>query len=150
MLHNRKSILWIAVVLAGLFSITAAAVSRRGWGPEKAVADVTKPEADSRSEPTTGDKKERLGYELVTLTRFGFEPTQITRRGGHFFLAIENRSAAGSLTIRIDPEHGNRILEITQPPDQMDWVDEMRLPPGRYQISTADQPDRVCQLTITP
>lgn len=147
MSRQRKQIFWTTLITAALVSITTAAVLRRtsivSSAPGGSATAKTAPPDQSR-------KKQRLGYELITLTRFGFEPSQITRRGGHFFLAIENRSATRNLTIRIDPEHGNRVREVVQPADQLDWTDEMKLPPGRYRISTSDQPDRVCHLTITP
>ena len=150
MSRKRKHILWTTLIVAGLVSIAAGAVSRRASLLRGDTAVSTAPEADRAQPPIAARKKEMLGYELVTLTRFGFEPAEITRRDGHFFLAIENRSAARNLTIRIDPERGNRVREITQETDELNWVDELKLPPGRYQISTADQPDRVCRLTITP
>jgi hypothetical protein len=150
MSRKRKQILWTTLIIVALVSISAGAVSRRAVIVKGPLEDpATK--ADYHAQPTIArGKKERLGYALVTLTRFGFEPTEITRRGGRFFLVIENRSEVRNLTLRLDPEHGNRLIEITQPNDQLDWVEEMKLPPGRYRISTADQPDWSCWLTVTP
>src|SRR6185503_1647954 len=149
MSRRRKHILWIVLVVTGLVSITAG-VSRRASLERKVRAEALVSETESRPPaPNAGRQKEKLGYEVIQITRFGFEPSAITRSGGRFFLAVENRSGTRNLTLRLDPEHGNRLIEITQPADQLNWVDVVRLPPGRYSISTADQPDRVCQLTIT-
>ena len=146
---NRKHLLWTAVIIAGLVSIAAGEVLRRF--PVQAEVESKGIGVNNLGHPLHAPgRKEVLGYEVVTITRFGFEPAQITRSGGHFFLAVENRSGARNLTIRVDPAHGNRVREVVEPPDQLDWVDEMKLPPGQYQISTTDQPNRVCQLIITP
>ena len=87
--------------------------------------------------------------QIVAVTTRGFEPAEITQTTGHFFLNVENRSGRRGLTFIIDSEQGNRVREFTQPVDQLDWVDELQLMPGRYTLTTAEQPDRVCHITIT-
>lgn len=149
MSRKRKHILWTTLVVGGLVSIAAGAVSR--WP-----STVKEVRAESTSAAITGlpstapRKKEILGYAVVTLTRAGFEPAEITHDGRRFFLMIDNQSGLSDLTIRIDPEHGNRIREVSQPTDQRKWVDEMDLPPGKYHISTPNRPGWVCQLTVKP
>lgn len=141
---HTNTVGWVVVVLC-LASLVAAALTRQ----RQVLAKPTSAFVTLAEVRSVNSQKERLGYEVVTITRFGFEPSEITRQGGRFFLAVENRSALRNITIRIDPEYGNRVREVTQPADQMNWVDEMNLPPGRYRISTADKPERFCQLTIT-
>lgn len=94
-------------------------------------------------------KKETLPSVAVTLTRRGFEPANLTMPGGRFFLTVENRSGNRGLTLRIDPEHGERVREVKQPEDELDWTDELRLTPGRYTLTTSERPDWVCHVTVT-
>ena len=148
---KRKRFLSTALVLVALVSIAAAAVSHRLSLVRDAKAEARASVTSQPAQVTPASRqKEILGYEVVTLTRFGFEPAEITHHGRRFFLAIENRSGLRDLTLRIDPEHGNRILEVNQPDDQLSWVDEMSLPPGEYIISTPNRAGSVCRLTIQP
>ena len=105
------------------------------------------------SKPTTNSvpasKKTREGYEVITLTRRGFEPEIVTRAKGAFFLSVENRSRVNHLVLQLNALHGNRVREVAQPDDQLDWVEELDLNPGDYVLTEANHPDRTCRLTIT-
>ena len=149
--NNRKRILWTSLIVVALISITAGAVSNRLLLVRNAKAESRTSETRQPA-PAAPDsrKREVLGTEVVRLTRFGFEPAEIAHQGRRFFLAVENRANLSNLTLRIDPEHGNRIVEVNQPDDQLNWVEEMNLPPGEYTISTPNRPGKVCRLTITP
>jgi len=136
---KRKHFLWTTLVIVALVSITAGAVSHRLALTRDAKENSKPSEIRPAQSANAPRQKEILGYEVVTLTRFGFEPAEITHHGRRFFLAIENRSGLRDLTLRIDPEHGNRIVEVNQPDDQRSWVDEMNLPPGEYIISTPNR-----------
>jgi hypothetical protein len=95
-------------------------------------------------------KKRHLGYEVVTIGRNGFQPQSITRAKGPFFLSVENRSLARAVTLQLSAEHGNRLLEVPQPDDQLEWIDELDLQPGSYVLTELSHPDWVCHMTITP
>jgi hypothetical protein len=104
-----------------------------------------------RSKPAmAATKKRHLGYEVVTIGRDGFQPQSITRAKGPFFLSVENRSLARLLTLQLSAEHGNRLLDVPQPDDQLEWIDELDLQPGSYVLTELNHPDWVCHLTITP
>ena len=103
-----------------------------------------------RSKPAmAASKKQHLGYEVVMIGRKGFQPQNITRVKGPFFLAVENRSLAKGLTLRLTAEHGNRVREVLPPDDQLEWIDELDLQPGSYDLTELGHPDWVCHLTIT-
>ena len=93
--------------------------------------------------------KERIGSEVITITRFGFETTEVNRPAGKFFLLIENRSGLNPITLRLKSERGEKVIEVTQPQDQLDWADELNLRPGQYTLTLAERPAWVCDITIT-
>jgi hypothetical protein len=94
--------------------------------------------------------KELLPSEVVTITPRGFEPGELTRPAGRFFLTVENRSRTRGLTLILDPEHGERLREYTEPEGELDWADEIQLTPGQYTLTTRERPDWVCRITVTP
>ncbi|HWW75671.1 MAG TPA: hypothetical protein VNZ44_09760 [Pyrinomonadaceae bacterium] len=95
-----------------------------------------------------GRKKAVLPSASVTLTPRGFEPSELSVGGVKFFLSVENRSGVRGLTLRLDPEHGNRVREFTQPEDELDWVEELGLTPGSYTLSVAGRPGWVCRVNV--
>ena len=105
--------------------------------------------APSRAAAAPGKgKKAVLPSVAVTLTPRGFEPSELSVNGIKFFLSVENRSGVRGLTLRLDPEHGNRVREFTQPEDELDWVDELSLTPGSYTLSVAGRPGWVCRVNV--
>lgn len=142
---SRLAILCVAVAASVAF---AAGVKPPQPAPDAAQA----PEANVAASAGTQSQgpKETLTGEVITVSPRGFEPDEVTRPHGRFFLVIENRSGQRGLTFALDPEHGGRVREFTQPEDELDWADELNLPPGRYTLAVADRPGWVCRLNITP
>jgi hypothetical protein len=143
-----------------LIFIAGLAVDANGWlrssrrptyikNPAKA---QPKPEAVSTVAPATATPqpgKTRIGSELISISRFGLETREITRPVGKFFLLVENRSGINPITLRLQSDRGQRIIEVTPPQDQLDWADELNLPPGHYTLTIAERPAWVCEITIT-
>lgn len=130
-------------------TLLALGVSARAW----LTPAVTPPRLTPRRAPPPAparNAKELLSSELITITTRGFEPRELTRPAGRFFLTVENRSRRRGLTLILDPEHGNRVREYAQPEGELDWADELQLTPGRYTLTTRERPDWVCQITVTP
>lgn len=96
------------------------------------------------------EPKEVLAGEVVTITPRGFEPGEMTRSHGRFFLVVENRSGRRALTLVLESGRGNRLREFTQPEDELDWVVELHLAPGRYTLSPSEHPGWACRITVTP
>jgi hypothetical protein len=144
----RPKMLTTVVVLACAVGATAwlAAAHASPTAPAQPVAAAQPGAVHTAS---AAGKKEVLPSVALTLTRRGFEPSEVTMPAGRFFLTVENRSGRRGLTLLIDPEHGNRVREVAQPEDELDWTDELRLTPGRYTLTTAERPDRVCHVTVT-
>lgn len=172
LLRNRKLVKRLrfglparAGALAGLIvlavmGVATFAVKARVW----AVADESRSPATESSNalrtapnnfsgttpPVVAQQvKELIGSEVLTITRFGFEPAEITRPAGKFFLMVENRSKQNPITVRLESDRGKKIIEVVQPEDQLDWARELNAPPGRYVLTVADHPEWVCRITIT-
>lgn len=92
----------------------------------------------------------RIEGEIITISRGGFEPTEITRPKGRFAVFVENRSGLEGVTLRLDRIAGNRLRDVNVPRDKLDWDDVLDLTPGQYVITEAGHPDWVCTITITP
>jgi hypothetical protein len=92
--------------------------------------------------------KDPLETELVTVRPHGFEPAEITRIGGRFLLAVENRSGVEELWLRLDNETGGKEREERVHRKKLDWNDVVELKPGSYRLTEAHHPDWVCRITI--
>jgi hypothetical protein len=147
---SRTGKLLLIVVL--LIFTAALAVRARTW---LALAPTAEPAASLKlkTASTTVVKdtstQERVETVLVTITRFGFEPGEITRPQGKFFLEVDNRSELSEVDLRLEAEHGNRLHQKRVPREQLDWLQELELRPGSYTLTEANHPEWVCRITIT-
>ncbi len=86
--------------------------------------------------------------ELITVTRRGFEPRNITRSEGKFILMVENRIWQ-NLTLRFSRDTGESLHEITSSREKPDWNEVQDLRPGRYVLTEQNHPRWECAVTIT-
>lgn len=93
--------------------------------------------------------KTRIDGELVTILPTGFEPKTLTRPMGKFFLFVDNRSGLDSVTVRLDPVTGNRLVDVTTPRAKLDSVHFLDLTPGTYKLTEAAHPQWLCTITVT-
>lgn len=91
----------------------------------------------------------RVETEVLTIRPTGFEPSELTRPQGRFLLAVNNRSGLAEVNLRLDRVAGNRLREVRVPRNKLDWREFVELPPGRYLLTEAGQPNWVCSITIT-
>jgi len=54
----------------------------------------------------------QLESELITITRRGFEPREITRPVGRFLLMLENRSDLAAISMQLKREDGEVVREV--------------------------------------
>ena len=92
---------------------------------------------------------DRPETELVLALPQGFQPGEITRPQGKFFLDVENHTGLAALTLRLDRAAGNRLHEVRVPREQRDWAELLDLPPGEYVLTAAEQPAWKCRITVT-
>jgi hypothetical protein len=157
MVHTHNSIpsAWqikvalVVVVLAG----AALAAGGRTWIEPHTGA--TAPTSETPSVPdanllsTTPSDDDDSEIELITLRPHGFEPATLTRRHGHFMLAVNNRSRTNEVSLRLDRMHGSRLQEVKMPRGQTRSLSRLHLPPGEYLLSEEAHPEWVCRITLT-
>jgi hypothetical protein len=94
-----------------------------------------------------------IEIEVVTITRFGFEPPSITRPKGKFILSVENRSRL-DVSARFGSElNGALAAELKAIPlahDHPDFHDVFDLVPGSFILVEDAHPAWKCKITIKP
>ena len=106
----------------------------------ESAADIVRPALDD---------PRRIETELITVTRTGFEPLEITRPQGQFLLDVDNRSELNALDLYLERQNGARErsakVQKTAP--------ELRLPldlsPGTYFLREAGHNSWICTINIT-
>lgn len=96
----------------------------------------------------TGDKRSAMEVEIITVRPTGFEPAEIKRPRGSFFIAVHNQSGIRELSLRLDRENGSRLKEGRTPKYQRFWRSVVDLEPGRYVLTEANHPEWRTQITI--
>lgn len=102
--------------------------------------------AAARADSSTGP----LEVESIILTRFGFEPDNITRSQAEFMLSVENRSPASDIELHLDNVAGTRLHQQQVAKERPDWRGFFTLQPGDYVLSEANHPEWQCKIRITP
>lgn len=157
---KQRKLLWpVLIALAVIFGavlwlsarnkVAATPTHKSSETTATAAHRETAAPAAAASLPQGRSQRVLLGAELLTITRRGFEPTEMSRADGHFFLAIQNRSGIGELNLKLIREAGDSLHEAHLVRGADDWCDVVNLPPGTYLIIEADHPKWVCHLTIT-
>src|SRR5919197_3889260 len=82
-----------------------------------------------------GPNPRRIETELITLRTWGFEPGEITRPAGRFFLAVDNRSGLRDADVRLFRAAGNSQQLVPLPKGKKGWRKEYELPPGEYRLT---------------
>lgn len=88
--------------------------------------------------------------EIIVLRPSGFEPKEISRPPGPFFLALHNLSRLDQLDVSLNPESGPSLQAIGVTKNKTRWQQKMTLPPGTYLLREASHPEWVCRITIQP
>ena len=104
--------------------------------------------APQESASTAQRTKQLIGSEAITITRQGFQPKEIRRAPGKFFLQVENRSGVNPLVLRVSALGGGTLKEFSVTSEQLDWADEVNLPAGQYTVTEVNH-GWTCNLTIT-
>lgn len=101
----------------------------------------------------TAPANEKLEVEMVTLRRFGFEPSAITRSSKSFLLKVNNRFNQPTLALSLNQIQNNRVSakvrEVNLVGGQIDWTAYLTLSPGEYELTEASHPEWKCRITVT-
>jgi hypothetical protein len=126
-----------ALVAVGLTLSAAAFKGRAGWFAQQR-------EAAAKKGPVLTPSV------LLTLTRRGFEPAEVTVPKGPFFLVFENRSGRDTLDLRLGRSSGERLKDVTVVREAPEWSEFLDLPPGDYTVALRDSPGQTFRLKVTP
>lgn len=136
----------IIAVLIGYASLALSARVTRAGGENQAGMLVT-----SRETPATvrNSQRRRLEAEILTISPSGFQPVEIARREGKFFLVVDDTSGLPELSLRLDREHGERVHAVRIRREDRTLSHQLDLNPGRYVLTETNHPDWICRITIT-
>jgi hypothetical protein len=146
-IHNRADAKpLVSAVLADTLNTTAT-TGTTTFRPSPKSNPNPAPIIGQTAVPVPGEKVE---VESIILTRFGFEPKEITRSSATFLLSVVNRSQVGDVDLHLDRVAGNRIHEQQVSKEKADWRDFFKLEPGDYLLTETSHPEWVCRIKITP
>ena len=126
----------LSIVFLGS-SISAVLISRASStapAPRKAVPAAQPP---------------RIETELITITTTGFEPSEITRPQGQFFLDVDNRSELNHLELYLERVNGVREKSAKIPKTAPELRLPLDLPPGTYLLRESGHSNWLSRITIT-
>ena len=86
--------------------------------------------------------------ERVTLREWGFEPKEINREPGPFFLVLQNQSGLPDVELTLVSESGSQYRRIPDTRHALVSKQRLELPPGIYLIKETGHPEWQCQITI--
>jgi hypothetical protein len=150
-----------ALVLVGLTTISAVSIRSRAASSPSAVVKATpsaaavapalKPAAPP-AKPVVQGSAEDIGVELLTVYTWGFDPREITRPVGRFYILLQNRSMLNNLDVRLNDLSGANSLvkQVEMLRGKTRQYDLYDLPPGEYILSESANPSWTCKVTITP
>jgi hypothetical protein len=93
---------------------------------------------------------DQLEVELISVRPEGFEPLEIIRPKGPFVLVVDDRSGRENSSFQLRQLKGERLRDLTTNRKKAEWYDVFNLPPGKYILTDAANPERQCQITIQP
>ena len=141
----------VVVPLIGCGILVLAVTAHDRAEKSVTVAEKTEPAPmASAAQPRAAPANDRLEVETIILTRFGFEPNEITRHEDEFLLSVENRSEVGDVDLHLDKLAGNRVHQQQVTKERPDWREFFKLEPGDYALTETSHPDWVCKIRITP
>jgi hypothetical protein len=145
------------LLIAALVLVIGLTASAMAWlAPANKVlpsALTIKAEASSSASPQQSleaQEDEQVAKALLlTIRPAGFEPAEVTLPADSYLLVVQNRSGLRGVTLRLDEESRGRLLEMSLKA-RLDWRRRVNLRPGNYTISSADNPEWLCHVTVTP
>ena len=88
--------------------------------------------------------------EIVTIRHNGFEPKELTRPPGPFFLNINNQSEFDEIDVSLEAESGHKVHALKLPKNRGKWRQKLVLTPGTYVLREANNPEWSCRITVQP
>jgi hypothetical protein len=169
MSRKQKRIFWplllamITVVAFVLVSLRArvaiSAVDRTGPIESKRTNPVSRittgadaPHLPGEIKATTEQpqsKDDPIEVEVLTLRPGGFDPPEMKRPKGRFFLAITNRTQTPDLSLDLSRVSGNKLHEVRMARGRIRSLSDLDLNPGQYVLTEATHSKWKCRIEIT-
>ena len=151
LLRRRPSRRVLFILCIAACVVTAAIiVSARTWLVSTAPAIKTgqQTQAQAWPNPPAG----RGGVERIRVTSNGFEPAEIRRPKGPFFLLFNHNNHLPEVKLRLKREDGGKLREVGLKRNGRKGrhAEFLDLPHGRYILTEASHPEWICRITITP
>jgi hypothetical protein len=138
MLTERRKLIWLAMLLVmltlGVIGLASIMPARK----EVAAAGAQKSPHRSQAEALP-----------ISLRVGGFDPKEIVKPAGNYYLSVNNLSGVKDLDLRIERENGERFNESKTSREKSYWRQHIHLTPGTYLLTEAGHPDWVCRITVT-
>ena len=136
----------VGFFVAGIGASVLLVASARSGGPLSISSNHEQPNPGLVSASPT----QAIEAEIIVLRPWGFEPTEISRPAGPFFLAVDNRSGLDHVDVSLHLETGPKFHAISVSKNKTKWRQKMTLPPGTYVLREASHPEWRCRITIQP
>ncbi|MFN7928345.1 MAG: hypothetical protein U0Y68_10440 [Blastocatellia bacterium] len=140
------------LIALGVIAVLGIAVF--GVSEKLKLANTPAPVARARQiEPPQNQSqppRSKLESEVIVLRERGFEPFEITRPTGTFALTVDTRIGGRNADLVLSQVAGEKVREVKLPVGKRAWREQINLPPGRYILTVANQPNAICKITITP
>jgi hypothetical protein len=142
-----------SIILLTLLGVMVAARAVLPLG--KPTTARVNPSGDTATSPQQSEVRPDKPFDLeviqVALYPQGFDPQEVTVPHKKFLLIVQNRSGIPNPVLRFNGGFEKLSKgKPKSPPRQRHFGGLVNLPPGRYQITEANHPNWVCELTITP
>lgn len=134
------------VVTASAVFVATVTLAIAAWSSWFAPAGLTRSSGDYAVQGHSGERP--FESEAVTIRPWGFEPQEINRPAGRFFLAVINRSGSLDADIRLNRMVGNDQQLVPLPRGNKGWRQEVDLPPGVYVLTEVNHHDWSCRINI--
>jgi len=85
---------------------------------------------------------------VIAIRPTGFVPSEIELTSGTYLFVVQNRCGIRDLTLRLDRDTGERLVEVHDQRSQ--WKKAFNLNPGTYVLSVVDHPKWRCVITVKP
>lgn len=137
----------VGFVVAGIGASLLLVASARPGGP---LSFSSRNHEPANPDAVSSSQGRPVEAEIIALHPWGFEPKEISRPPGPFFLALDNRSGLDQMDVSLERETGPKFRAIGVSKNKRKWREKLTLPPGTYLLREANHPEWVCRITIQP
>jgi hypothetical protein len=151
LLRHRLSGRALVIICISACVVTAAIiVSARTWlaSTTPAIKTGQQAQAKARPNPPAGGG----GVERIRVTSNGFEPAEVRRPKGPFYLLFNHSNHLPEIKLLLKRADGGKLREVGLKRNGRKGrhAEFLNLPPGRYVLTEASHPEWICRITITP